>query len=45
MNQLAVTNTALSAANVNAYVQGVGINTLQTCLGGVKSAFSTRSRR
>jgi hypothetical protein len=39
MNQLAVTNTALASANVNAYVQGVGIDTLQTCLGGVKSAF------
>jgi hypothetical protein len=40
MNQLAVTNAALANANVNAYVQGVGINTLQTCLGGIKSAFN-----
>jgi hypothetical protein len=39
MNQLAVTNSALANANVNAHVQGVGIDTLQTCLGGVKSAF------
>jgi hypothetical protein len=39
VNQLAVTNAALANANVNAYVQGVGIDTLQTCLGGVKSAF------
>ena len=30
---------ALANANVDAYVQGVGIDTLQTCLGGVKSAF------
>ena len=40
MSQLAATNGALANANVNAYVQGVGIDTLQTCLGGVKSAFS-----
>ncbi len=39
MAQLAATNASLSNANVHAYVQGVGINTLQTCLGGVKSAF------
>jgi hypothetical protein len=39
MSQLAVTNGALANANVSAYVQGVGIDTLQTCLGGVKSAF------
>jgi hypothetical protein len=39
MNQLAVTNSALASANVHAYEQGIGIKTLQTCLGGVKSAF------
>ena len=39
MSQLAVTNSALASTNVHAFVQGVGINTLQTCLGGVKSAF------
>jgi beta-xylosidase len=39
MQQLAATNAALANVNVNAYVQGVGIDTLQTCLGGVKSAF------
>ena len=39
MNQLAATNAALANANVGAYVQGVGIDTLQTCLGGVKGAF------
>ncbi len=39
MSQLAATNTSLASANVHAYVQGVGIGTLQTCLGGVKSAF------
>jgi hypothetical protein len=40
MSQLAVTNGSLANANLHAYVQGVGIDTLQTCLGGVKSAFS-----
>jgi hypothetical protein len=39
MSQLAVTNEALARTSVNTYVQGVGISTLQTCLGGVKSAF------
>ena len=39
MSQLAVTNGSLANTNVHAYVQGVGIDTLQTCLGGVKSAF------
>ena len=38
-NQLAVTNAVLANTNVSAYVQGVGIDTLQTCLGGVKGAF------
>jgi beta-xylosidase len=40
MSQLAVANGSLANANVHAYVQGVGIDTLQTCLGGVKNAFS-----
>ena len=40
MSQLAVANGSLTNANVHAYVQGVGIDTLQTCLGGVKNAFS-----
>jgi hypothetical protein len=40
MSQLAVTNGSLTDANVHAYVQGAGIDTLQTCLGGVKNAFS-----
>ena len=40
MSQLAVTDGSLANANVHAYVQGVGIDTLQTCLGGVKSAFT-----
>jgi hypothetical protein len=39
MSQLAATNEALASSSVNAYVQGVGISTLQTCLGGVKNAF------
>ena len=37
--QLAETNAALASTNVHAYEQGIGIKTLQTCLGGVKSAF------
>ena len=40
MSQLAVTDGSLANANVHAYVQGVGIDTLQICLGGVKSAFT-----
>jgi hypothetical protein len=39
MSQLAVTNGSLANLNVHEFVQGVGINTLETCLGGVKSAF------
>ncbi len=39
MNQFALTNSALASTNEHAFVQGVGIDTLQTCLGGVKSAF------
>ena len=39
MSELAATNGSLANANVHAFVQGVGIDTLQTCLGGVKSAF------
>lgn len=39
MSQLAATNGSLANTNVHALTLGVGINTLQTCLGGVKSAF------
>jgi beta-xylosidase len=39
MSQLATTNGSLANTKVHAFVQGVGIDTLQTCLGGVKSAF------
>jgi Glycosyl hydrolases family 43 len=39
MSQLASTNGTLANTNVHASVQGDGIDTLQTCLGGVKSAF------
>ncbi len=39
MSQLAATNGALANTNVHAFAQGEGIATLQTCLGGVKSAF------
>ncbi len=39
MSQLATTNGSLTNTNVHAYLQGVGIATLQTCLGGVKTAF------
>ena len=40
LSQLAAAKGSLADANVNAFVQGEGINTLQTCLGGVKSAFT-----
>ena len=40
MSQLAVADGSLANANVHTFVQGVGIDTLQTCLGGVKSAFA-----
>lgn len=39
MSQLAVTNGSLAKVNVDAYVQGVGIDTLQTCLGGIQKAY------
>jgi beta-xylosidase len=39
MSQLAATNGSLANTNVHAFALGVGINTLQTCLGGVKNAF------
>jgi beta-xylosidase len=39
MSQLASTNGTLANTNVHASVQGDGIDTLQTCLGGVNSAF------
>ena len=39
MSALATTNGSLSNTNAHASVQGVGIDTLQTCLGGVKNAF------
>ena len=44
-SQLAATNEALANADVHAYVQGVGINTLQTCLGGVKTALNQIAAR
>ena len=39
MSQLATTNGSLANTNVNAFIQRAGIDTLQTCLGGVKNAF------
>ena len=39
MNQLATTEGSLANTDVHAYLQGLGIDTLQTCLGGVRSAF------
>jgi len=39
MSQLAATNGSLANANAHAYIQDLGIGTLQTCLGGIKSAF------
>ena len=43
LNQLAGTNSSLAATNVHAYLQGAGIATLQTCLGGVQDALVERS--
>jgi Glycosyl hydrolases family 43 len=40
LGQLATTSAALSNANVHAYLQGVNITTLQTCLGGVQNALA-----
>jgi hypothetical protein len=39
LGQLATTETALSATDDYAFLQGVGIGTLQTCLGGIQSAY------
>ncbi|HEX4434168.1 MAG TPA: glycoside hydrolase family 43 protein [Acidimicrobiales bacterium] len=39
MTQLASTDGTLTNTNVHAYYQGVGITTLQICLGGVKNAY------
>jgi hypothetical protein len=39
MSQLATTKGSLANTSVAAYLQGLGIDTLQTCLGGVRSAF------
>lgn len=39
MSQLAMTKGSLANTDVHALAQGAGIDTLQTCLGGVKSAF------
>jgi Glycosyl hydrolases family 43 len=45
MSQLANANNSLATTKAHAYVQGVGITTLQTCLGGVKSAFTQISAK
>lgn len=39
MSQLATTKGSLANTNVYAFLQGLGIDTLQTCLGGVRSAY------
>jgi hypothetical protein len=44
-SQLSVTNASLAKTNVHAYVQGVGIDTLQTCLGGIQSAYGQISAK
>jgi hypothetical protein len=44
-SQLSVTNASLAKTNVSAYVQGVGIDTLQTCLGGIQSAYGQISAK
>ncbi len=45
MGQLAATNGSLANTNVHASVQGAGIDTLQTCLGGVKNAYGQISAK
>ena len=43
--QLAATNAALASTNVHAYEQGIGIKTLQTCLGGRQERLRTDHRQ
>jgi glycosyl hydrolase family 43 len=40
LGQLSTTNTALDSAQVSAYLQGIDINALETCLGGIQNALS-----
>ena len=40
LGQLATTNASLDSTQVHAYLQGVNISTLQTCLGGIQKALS-----
>jgi hypothetical protein len=39
LGQLSTTNASLSSTDNAAYLQGLDINTLQTCLGGVQQAY------
>jgi hypothetical protein len=39
LGQLTTTQTSLTGTSALAFLQGVGIGTLQTCLGGVKASF------
>ncbi len=45
LDQLASTNSSLTNTNVSAYLQGAGIATLQTCLGGVQNALGQISAK
>ena len=40
LDQLEAVNASLQTTNVHAYLQGVNISTLQTCLGGVQTALA-----
>lgn len=40
LDQLVSVNSSLQATSVHAYLQGLNINTLQTCLGGVQNALA-----
>jgi hypothetical protein len=40
LGQLSTTNSSLSTANADVYLQGVSIATLQACLGGVQDALN-----
>jgi beta-xylosidase len=40
LGQVWTTNVSLNATKVAAYLQGININTLETCLGGIQNALS-----
>lgn len=40
LGQVSATNVSLNTSKVSAYLQGIDINTLETCLGGIQNALS-----